>query len=87
MMAEIPGNLQMPAPPFSQLGIDLFGPMEVTDDVQEKNTRYVRAYKKMWGMVVVCLGTHAVKLYLVQGYSTEDFLLAWIANHRTMGCC
>ena len=39
--------------------------------------RYIRALRKMWAVVVVCQGTHAVKLYLVRGYSTEDFLLAW----------
>ena len=33
-------------------------------------------------MVVICSRTHAVKLYLVQGYSTEDFLLAW--THHTL---
>ena len=70
MMAEIPDHLQVLAPPFTHLGINLFGPLEVRDDVREKNTRYVWAYKKMWGVVVVCLGTHTVKLYLVRGYST-----------------
>ena len=41
MMAEIPDHLQVPAPSFSFLGLDLFSPLKVRDDVREKSTRYV----------------------------------------------
>ena len=53
MMAEIPDHLQTPAPPFTHLGINLFRPLEVKDDEQEKRI-YVRAMRKMWVVVVVC---------------------------------
>ena len=49
MMAEILDHLQTPAPPFTHLGIDLFGPLKVKDDIREKSTRYIRALRKMWG--------------------------------------
>ena len=41
--------------------------------------------KKMWGVVVVCKGTHVVKLYLARGYSTEDFMFAWTLHTADWG--
>ena len=32
---------------------------------------------KVWAVLVVCLQTKAVKIYMVGGLGTEDFLLAW----------
>ena len=32
---------------------------------------------KVWAVLIVCLQTKAVKIYMVGGLSTEDFLLAW----------
>jgi len=82
MMPEIPDQLQVPAPPFTHLRLDLFGPLEVQDDVRAQSTRYVRAYKTMWVAVVVCLGTYAAKLYLMWGYSTEYFMFTW-EHHKS----
>ena len=65
MMAEIPDHLQVPVPPFTHLGLDLFGPLEVWDDVQAHSTRYMHTYKKMWVALVVCLGVCAAKLYMM----------------------
>jgi len=76
-MAEILDHLQVLAPPFSHLGLDLFGPFVVWDNVWAQSTRYVHTYKKMWVAVVVCLGTNAAKLYLMRGYSTEYIMFAW----------
>ena len=39
---------------------------------------------KIWAMLLVCLKTKAVKIYMAGGLSTEDFLLAWdsfVADH------
>ena len=85
MMVEIPDHLQIPAPPFTHLGINLFGPLEVRDDIRDKTTRYVQVYRKMWGVVVVCLGTHAVMLYLARGYSMEDFMFVWTRHTANWG--
>ena len=32
---------------------------------------------KIWVILFVCLSTKALKLYVAEGYSTEDFMLAW----------
>ena len=39
---------------------------------------------KVWAVLFVCLQVKAVKIYLVGGLNTEDFLLAWdsfVADH------
>ena len=39
---------------------------------------------KIWAAILLCLNTHAVKIRLVRGYSTQDFLLMWsafVADH------
>ena len=39
---------------------------------------------KVWVVLLVCLNTKALKLYVGGGYSTEDFLLVWasfVADH------
>ena len=35
--------------------------------------------------MVVCLGTHAAKLYLMWGYSTEDFMFVWERHKSDWG--
>ena len=39
----------------------------------------------MWVSVVVCLGMHVAKLYLMHGYSTEDFMFAWERHKADLG--
>ena len=76
-MGPLPDRLQVPAPCFTHLGIDLAGPILIKDMVVTRGTRHTKVYRKMWICVYVCLNTKAVKLYLVPGYSAEDFLLGW----------
>ena len=76
-MAPLPNHLQVPAPCFTHLGVDLAGPVLIKDMVVTRGTRHTKVYRKMWICVYVCLNTKAVKLYLVPGYSAEDFLLGW----------
>ena len=43
-----------------------------------------RSYVKLWGLVIVCQNTRAIKMYATAGYSTDDFLTAYqrfTANH------
>ena len=32
---------------------------------------------KVWAVLVMCLNTRALKIYLAAGYGTQDFLIAW----------
>ena len=76
-MASLPAELVVPAPPFLHVGLDLFGPLEVKKMGGAKTTRAVQGTFKVWGVLILCLNTKAVKLYLAAGYSTAEFLMAF----------
>ena len=76
-MAPLPASLTVPAPPFTHIGLDLFGPLIVKKMGGAKSTRGVQGTFKVWGVLILCLNTKAVKLYMAAGYSTADFLLSF----------
>ena len=76
-MAPLPEELTLPCPAFTNVGIDLAGPFNVTSMIKKKTTRSGTGTMKVWGVLIVCLNTRALKVYLAPGYSTEDFLLSW----------
>jgi hypothetical protein len=45
--------------------------------VKRRGTRSGQGTLKVWAVLVLCLNTRALKIYLAPGYSTADFLLAW----------
>ena len=70
-MADLPDTLQCPAPPFTNAGLDLLGPITIKAMVNK------RARIKVWVVIFVCLNTKAVSMELAPGYSTNDFMLAY----------
>ena len=76
-MASLPAELGVPCPAFSNLGIDLAGPFQVSSMLKRRGTRAGQGTLKVWAVMVMCLNTRALRIYLAPGYSTEDFLLAW----------
>ena len=77
-MSVLPPEIQMPCPPFSNIGVDLTGPSLVYSMTNK------RSAMKVWNVIFVCLNTKAVTMYLAPGYSTDDFLLAYnshISDH------
>lgn len=70
-MAELPPTIQLPCPPFSNIGIDLTGPHSVHAMTNK------RATLKVWNVLFVCLNTKAIAMYLAPGYSTNDFFVAY----------
>ena len=77
-MAALPPEVQLQCPPFSNIGIDLCGPLVVHAMTNK------RATLKVWNVIFVCLNTKAVTMYLAPGYATEDFFLAYnshISDH------
>ena len=71
--------LQLPAPPFTNIGIDLLGPLKVKSMVNK------RAQMKVWVVIFLCLNSKAVSMELAPGYSTEDFLVAYSAHTSQRG--
>ena len=70
-MAELPLTVQLPCPPFSNIGIDLSGPNTVHAMTNK------RATMKVWTVLFVCLNTKAIAMYIAPGYSTKDFFVAY----------
>ena len=78
-MASIPESLQLPTATFTNIGIDLVGPLKVKSMVNK------RAQMKVWVVIFLCLNSKAVSMELAPGYSTEDFLTAYSAHISQRG--
>ena len=70
-MADISEHQLYPSPPFSFVSLDFAGPFE------GKAMGNSRAVIKVWGLVLVCQNTRAVKMLATAGYGTDDFLTAY----------
>ena len=68
-MAVLPQELTVPCPPFTNLGVDLAGPVHIRIVGGGKTTRNNKGTFKGWIVVIVCLNTKAIKLYLACGYA------------------
>ena len=71
IMGKMPPARLKPAPPFTSVMLDLFGPYPVRGEVQKRTTG------KAWGVIFTDLCCRAVHLEVVFGYDTESFLLAF----------
>ena len=66
-MADLPVDRVEPSPPFSYVGIDLFGPFLVKER---------RSELKRYGLVFTCLSSRAVHLECANFMTTDSFILA-----------
>ncbi|XP_071944795.1 uncharacterized protein [Antedon mediterranea] len=70
-MGQLPIERLKPSPPWSFIGVDLFGPFITRGEVNK------RARGKAYGIIFTCLVTQAVYLDLATDYSTTGFLQAF----------
>jgi hypothetical protein len=68
IMADLPTDRVEPSPPFTNVGVDAFGPW----------TRGGYANSKRWAIVFTCLVTRAVHIELVEEMSSSAFINAVI---------
>lgn len=61
-MADLPPDRLSSEPPFSYVGVDVFGPWSVTS----RRTRGGLASSKRWAMLFTCLSTRAVHLEVLE---------------------
>jgi transposase InsO family protein len=78
-MAVLPDLMQIPSRPFTNIGVDLCGPITV------KCMANKRATMKAWVSIFLCLNTKAVSMELAPGYSTDDFMLAYETHCNCRG--
>ena len=73
-MSNLPeACLAINQPPFTNTGIDYFGPLTVK---QGRRTRSTDGTSKRYGAIFTCLSTRAVHIELVGNLSTDNFILA-----------
>ena len=70
-MGELPSYRSEMLPAFAIVSMDLFGPMEVKDDVIKRGPKRI---KKVWGVLYTCVSTRAVHLDIAIDYSTKSVL-------------
>ena len=69
-MADLPPDRLDPAPPFTNVGLDVFGDFKVK---LGKATRSRSAEKKVWIVLFTCLSSRAVHPELIDSFDTSTF--------------
>ena len=75
LMAPIPEKRLKASPCWHFSMIDLLGPIEVVNFVNQRTKR------KTWGVIITCLTSRATWVYLAESYST-DHLLSVLRKHE-----
>ena len=68
VMSDLPPERLIPSPPFTNVGVDYFGPFLLKGEVQK------RTLGKGYGVVFTCVTSRAVYVDVVQNYSTDGFM-------------
>jgi hypothetical protein len=71
-MADLPVQRLTPAPPFTYVGLDVFGPWQVVT----RRTRGGVAYNKRWAVIFTCLTIRAIHIELIESMDTSSFINA-----------
>ena len=71
-MADLPVQRLTPAPPFTYVGLDVFGPWQVVT----RRTREGVACNKRWAVIFTCLTVRAVHIELIESMDTSSFINA-----------
>ena len=66
-MADLPKDRLTPAPPFTYVGVDYFGPCKTTEGRKEH---------KRYGALFTCLVSSAVHIEVAHSLDTDSFLHA-----------
>ena len=71
-MADLPIDRLTPAPPFSYVGLDVFGPWLVS----AQPTRGGMANSKRWAVLFTCLTTRAIHIEVIKSMDASCFINA-----------
>ena len=73
-MADLPADRVTPEPPFTTVGLDVFGPWKIVT----RRTRGGCAQSKRWAVLFTCMLTRAVHIELIESMYTDSFINALI---------
>ncbi|XP_030580177.1 uncharacterized protein LOC115776592 [Archocentrus centrarchus] len=82
-MADLPVDRLTPEPPFTNVGLDVFGPWTVIT----RRTRGGSADSKRWAVLFTCMATRAVHIELIESMSTDSFINALRRFFAIRGPC
>ena len=71
-MADLPADRVTPCPPFTSVGVDVFGPWEIST----RKTRGGSANSKRWAVMFTCMYTRAVHIDVLETMSTSSMINA-----------
>ncbi|XP_061170421.1 uncharacterized protein LOC133179742 [Saccostrea echinata] len=72
-MADLPSDRLEPAPPFTNVGLDVFGPWSVVT----RRTKGGAANSKRWAVLFTCLSTRGVHIEVIEELSSSSFINAF----------
>lgn len=72
-MSDLPADRLQTDPPFSYVGMDTFGPWEVST----RRTRGGQANSKRWAILFTCLCTRALHIEVVEEMTSSSFINAF----------
>ena len=72
IMADLPLDRLTPGPPFTAVGVDTFGPWQVST----RKTRGGSATSKRWALLFTCLTSRAVHIEVIEELSSSSFINA-----------
>ena len=76
LMSPLPSFRLKPSPVWHYSMMDLIGPIEVTNFINQRTKR------KTWAVIITCLTTRACWVYLAESFST-DHLLSVMKKHES----
>ncbi|KAL4009046.1 hypothetical protein ACER0C_002898 [Sarotherodon galilaeus] len=71
-MADLPADRVTPEPPFTTVGLDVFGPWTIVT----RRTRGGCSQNKRWAVLFTCMSTRAVHIELIETMSADSFINA-----------
>ncbi|XP_054652021.1 uncharacterized protein LOC129192244 [Dunckerocampus dactyliophorus] len=71
-MANLPAERLQVAPPFTYVGVDIFGPW----DVISRRTRGGLSNSKRWAVMFSCMSSRAVHIEVIEAMSSSSFINA-----------
>ncbi|KAK3743581.1 hypothetical protein QZH41_001385 [Actinostola sp. cb2023] len=71
-MADLPADRMEEVPPFTNVGLDVFGPWHIST----RRTRGGTANSKRWGLVFTCLNSRAVHIEVLESMDASSFICA-----------
>lgn len=71
-MASLPADRLSTDPPFTNIGLDVFGPWNVSS----RRTRGGLAHSKRWAVIFTCMSVRAVHIEIIESLDTSSFINA-----------